>query len=231
MTDQSSGTGPEEPVKEQLQPLDFQLISDDPESASYQALVELDPAPGSPVLAVTVTLASSLLHQAQKSVLDLLGGIKALFVLLPDPPPDSGGSGDDEPFDITKQLLIEIGLASSGGPGPVGVAVDMVTVTGVVPRPTGMNPLGGAGVEVDLANTVGANLEDYWRATSNQPLTATVIPVIGKGTIRNPTTQISVGHSGRLTAKEVIVTADANQALTYDMRGEFYLARHNVRKT
>src|SRR5580658_5303975 len=231
MTDQSSGTGPEDPVQEQLQPLDFQLISDDPESASYQALVELGPAPGSPVLAVTVTLASSVLHQAEKSVLDLLGGMKALFVLLPDPPPDSGGSGDEEPFDITQQLLIEFGLASSGGPGPVGVAVDMVTVTGVVPRPTGMDPAGGAAVEKALANTVGANLEDYWRTTSNQLLTATVIPVIGKGTIRNPMTPVWVGHSGHLTAKEVIVAADANQALTYDMRGQFYLARHNVQKT
>lgn len=229
MTDQSSGTGPNDPVKEQLQPLGFELISNDGHSASYEALVEVDKAPGSPVFAVTVTLASSVLSQAEKEVLDLLGGMKAAFVVLPAPPPDSGGSGDEEAFDINEQLLIEIGLASYGGTGPVGVNVTIETVTGVVPLPIGSAPVGGPVIHIDLPNTIGAGLDDYWGAKPNQSFTATVEITMGEGTVRNPLQSVYAVNTYYAAGRQVIVHAGARHSMSYSMSGNFRLERHGVR--
>ena len=206
MTDQPSGTGPDDPVKEPLQPLYFQPISNDGHSASYEALVEVAQAPGSPVFSVTVTLASSVLSQAEKEVLDLLDRMKAEFVVLPGPPPDNS-SGDEEAFDINEQLLIEIGLASYDGTGPVSVAVTVETVTGVVPLPTGSDPVGGTKVRRDLPRTLGADLDDYWRAKPYQPFTATVEITMGAGTVRKPKQSVDAVNTYFATGKQVIVHA------------------------
>jgi hypothetical protein len=155
--------------------------------------------------------------------------MQAVFTVLPELPPDNGEPGDDESFDISKQLRIELSVASSDGTGPVYVGVTMETRTGIVPPPPGIDPVGGTAIENALPSTVGAGLEDYWHVKSNQPFTATVRPIIGKGTIRNPLTRVFAGGTYHLTAREVIVHADSNQAMTYSMSGNFRLERSGVR--
>ena len=119
MTEQSTDAIPKIPVGK-LQSLDFQLLADDGHAAVYEALVVGCEIPGSPVFAVTVTVASSVRRDAGKALENLLGEMQAAFVLLPEPPPDDGGSDDDEPFDIDTQIQIEFRLASFGGTEPVG---------------------------------------------------------------------------------------------------------------
>jgi hypothetical protein len=228
MTEQPSSIGPDIPVK--LQPLGFQLISDDGNAARYQALVEEQGTPGSAVLAITVTIASSVQSQAAKQLQALLGGMQAAFTLLPELPPDNGESSADEPFNINQQLLIEFSLASFDGPGPIGVAVTVQTTTGIVPVPSGTDPANERGIHNHLPHTLGANLDDYWQADSGQPLTATVKPLIGKGTIRNPLTNVYAGDGPyHLTAEEIIVHAGPNVALRYSMSANFRLKRHGVK--
>jgi hypothetical protein len=221
MTGQPSGAGPDNPVGT-LQPLRFTLISDDGHAARYEALVEDQTAPGSPVFAVTVTIASSIQLQAPTELQTLLSQMKASFVLLPEPPPDNGGPSADEPFDLKTQLLIEVSLASSGGTGPVGVAVTLETTTGIVPAPTGSNPGDGVG-----QNTVPADLDDYWQVRPKNSFRANVTPSIGKGTIRNPVIPVAEDRTSSLTARQVIVHAD-RQAMTYFMSSNFRLVRHGV---
>jgi|HubBroStandDraft_1064217.scaffolds.fasta_scaffold25039_4 hypothetical protein len=223
MTDQSSGTGPDD----QLQPLDFRLISNDGHSASYEALVEVAQAPGSPEFSVTVTLASSVLSQAEKEVLDLLGMIKAEFVVLSGLPPDSG-PGDEEAFDIKEQLLIEIGLASYDGAGPVSVAVTIETVTGVVPLPPRSDPVGDPVIHTDLPRTLGAGLDDYWRAKPYQPFMATVNVTTGLGTVRPPKQSVYAVNTYHPTGKQVIVHA-SQRSMNYSLSGDFVLGPHGVR--
>jgi hypothetical protein len=221
MTDQPSGAGLDNPVGT-LQPLGFKLISDDGRAARYEALVGDQTAPGSPVFAVTVTIASSIQLQAPTKLQELLSQMEASVVLLPEPPPDNGGPSDDEPFDLKTQLLIEVSLASSGGTRPVGVAVTMKTTTGIVPAPTGSKP--GSGVAI---RTVPAGLDDYWQVRPKNSFTARVTPSIGEGTIRNPVTPVVQGRTSSLTARQVIVHAD-RQAMTYFMSSSFRLVRHGV---
>jgi hypothetical protein len=221
MTDQPSGAGPDNPVGP-LQPLGFNPISDDGRAAAYEALVEYQTAPGSPVFAVTVTCASSIRLQAPNKLETLFSQMKASFVLLPEPPPDNGGPSDDEPFDLGTQLMIEVGLASYGGTEPLGVAVTVQTTTGIMPAPTGSNP--GSGIAM---NTVGARLDDYWQVRPKHSFKANVTPSIGKGTIRNPVTPVAADRTSSLTARQVIVHAD-RQAMTYFMSSNFGLVRHDV---
>ena len=90
MTEQSSDASPEISAGEP-QPLEFQLIADDGRTAVYEALVVDCKTPGSPVLGLTVTVASSIQRDPGKDLEDLLGGMKAAFVLLSKPPSDDGG--------------------------------------------------------------------------------------------------------------------------------------------
>ena len=220
MTDQPSGPGPADPAG--MQPVSFRLISDDGHAARYQARVEDQTAPGSPVFALTVTIASSIQLDAPTKLNAFLTQMTASFVPLPEPPPDYGGPGVDEPFDLKTQLLIEVSLVSSGGPGPVGVALTVKTTTGIVPAPSGSNP--GSGLAI---STVPAGLDDYWQVRPKQSFKANVTPSAGKGTIRNPVTPVVEERTSSLTARQVIVHAD-RQAMTYFMSSNFRLVRHGV---
>jgi hypothetical protein len=227
MTEQPGGVGPGNPVGK-LQPLSFQLISDDGHAALYRALVADGKAPGSPVFSVTVTVASSVRRDAGKELETSLGEMKAAFVLLSEPPPDNGESGDEEPFDINTQMRIELGLASFDGAEPVGVAVTAETTAGTVPAPAGSDPGGGAAAKGEqLSHTVGAGLDDYWHADSGQRFTATVKPSAGEGTIGNPQANVFAGGTYYLTAKTVIVHA-SQRAMTYSLTGSFRLGHAGV---
>jgi hypothetical protein len=235
MTDQSSGTDRDVPVR-QFNTLPFEPIPGHGDLTVYQALVEAQNSPGSPLFAVTVTMASSVVKQDPEAVQTLLAGMQASFILLPEPlpepPPDSGGSGDGEAVDFNTQLLIEISLASSDGPAPADVAVDVEvkTKTPVVPLPIRSHPTGGAVVPENQDHTVSAGLNDCWRAKPKKPFLATVTPSLGAGTIRNnvKTVDVSVDHCGQLTGTDITVQGDPITALTYAIKGNFYLRRHNV---
>lgn len=234
MTEQLSGASPEISVGEP-QPLEFQLIAADDRAAVYEALVVDCKTSGSPVLGVTVTVASSVRRDAGPELDKLLRGMKAAFVLLPEPPPDDGGSDDDEPFDIDTQIQIEFRLASYGGKEPVGVAMTVVTTTGSVPAPIESDSGDGTTIEKKLPHTVGAKLDDYWHTNSNDSFTAHVTPSIGDGTIRKHgkapipvTAHHTAHHTACLTAKQVIVHASNNGAMTYSLTGSGSLVRHNV---
>lgn len=219
MTEQPTGVGPDNPVGV-LQALSFEQISDDGLAARYAAQVESDQAPGSPVFAVTVTLASSLQGEAGKQLETLFTGMKASFVPTLGGSPNNGGPVG-ELFNIGTQMLIEISLASYGGTGPVGVAVTLGTTTGIVPVPIA--------IQQTFPHLVGAGLEDYWRANPYQSFTATVTPRSGKGTVRYPKQSVVRGGTYYPYGKEVIVAADIKQALDYNMSGNFVLVRHNVK--
>jgi hypothetical protein len=223
MTEQPSGTGPDNPAGK-LQPLNFQQVADDGHAALYEALVKDQDAPGSPVFAVTLTIASSVQRSSPKELHMLLSGMRAVFTVLPELPPDNGEPGDDEPFNVSAQILIELSVARSDGTGPVNVGVTVETATGIVPLPSKIVKF--------LPHSLGAGLADYWKANSNQSFTATVRPTKGKGTIRpprTPLTHITTGNTYKRTAREVIVEADSNQALDYSMTGSFHLERSGVR--
>jgi hypothetical protein len=219
MTTQPGGAGPVYPVGV-LQTLSFQPISDNGFAASYEALVESDQVPGSPVFAITVTFASSLQQQAGPALQTFFDGMKASFDVL-STPPDNGGPDDEELINIGTQMLIEISLVSYGGAGPVAVTVTVETTTGIVPFPEG--------IKQDLPHLVGAGLEDHWRANPYQSFTATVKPRSGTGTVRFPRQNVVAGRTYYPAGKDVFVAASSTGALDYSMSGDFVLVGHNVK--
>jgi hypothetical protein len=128
-----------------LQPIKFQPIQDDGHAALYRALAENPGVPGSPVLAINLTIASSVQQSSPKELQALLNGMKAAFTVLPEPPepteppeppPDNGTSSDDGLFNISAQMMIQIGVDQYDGPGPVAVDVAVETTTGIMPLPS-----------------------------------------------------------------------------------------------
>jgi hypothetical protein len=200
-----------------LQPLKFQPIQDDGHAALYRALVENPGVPGSPVLAINLTIASSVQQSSPEQLQALLNGMKAAFTVLPElaepaePPPDNGTSSDDGIFNISAQIMIQIGVDQYGGPGPVTVDVTVETTTGIVPLPSQIVKF--------FSRTVGPGLADYWVSNPKQTLSATVTSRKGNGTIRYPVKLVTEGHSSGLAATEVIVEADPKEgkAFTYLM--------------
>ena len=247
MTDQPSGGGQDNSVPE-LKPLKFQLIADDGHVASYQALVGGQDSPvggqGTPAedqnapvadqnapdsagFTVTVTIASSVQRGAEKDIQTLLGGMKAAFEILPGPPPDNGGSGDEEPSgtgeqpsieelsDSKQPVRIEFSLANHGDSGPAGVAVTVQKTTGMA-------------IEKYLPEELNAGLYDYWCVDTGQSINASVTVYVGTGTISPPSTDVYARpESYNFKAKKIIVHAGPN-AITYSLTGSFWLAKHDV---
>ena len=221
MTEQPSGSGPVAPVGV-LQDLSFRPKADHGLAAQYEAQVECAQVSGSPLFAVTVTIASSLQQEAKQALETFFGGMQASFDVLPELPPANGGPGDEELFNIGTQMLFEISLKSYGGAGPVAVAVTVQTTTGIVPVPNA--------IRQTLAHEVGAGLEDHWRARPYQPFTATVKPINGKGTVRYPREPVVAGGTYHPAGRDVIVAAAPSEALNYSMGGgPFVLVGHNVK--
>ncbi len=229
MTEQPTAAGPQIPAGK-LQPLVFKPISDDGRAAIFEALVAGGEAPGSPVFALTVTVASSVPRESQEELGELLGQMKAAFELVPGLSPDDGGSGDEDSVDLSMQIRIEPRLASFDGSGPVGFAATVETTTGIVPAPVVDDPGSGTTTGPILYFTVKPRLDDYWYATTAIPPTAHVKIGNGAGTIRRPTdhraTNVFAPYTYQLQkAKEVIVHAN-NQTMTYTLTGNFWSPNH-----
>jgi hypothetical protein len=205
-----------------LEPVDFQLRSDNGEEAIYQAVVEDDTA----VYTLTATVASLLRKEAGPQLTSFLGAMRVAFTLLPEPVSEDGGSGIDEKFNLTSQISFELGLAEFNGTGPVGVAVTVNTTSGIGQAPGGVDPIeagpAGAGPPVQLFDDrVGPNVDAYWHARGRHKLTATISPTSGKGTIRNPLTTVVQNNKYQLTAMQVIVHGDPPGGMDYLFYGRF----------
>ncbi len=220
MTEQPGSYGPDNPVGE-LQPLGFELAYDDGHAAVYQATVKDEKAPGSPVYALTVTIASSVRKEAEKQLRVFLDEMRAAFALLREPVPQDGGPDDEEPFDIDTQIQIEPRLVSLDGAGPVGVTVTVETTTGIGQAPGGSDPAGGTATEQVLGFRVGPGRDQYWYARGNNRFTATVRPRSGYGTIRKPVINVAAGGTYRLTARQVIVHGGPPAGMNYLLTGTF----------
>lgn len=198
----------------ELQPLDFKPIQRDGPVTVYEALVMGDKASGSPVYALTVSIASSDFREAEKEFLGFLSQTRAAFAILPEPESDEGVPDDDEPFDIRAQIAIEPRLVTIDREGIVGVAVTVQIAI--------ENDL-AADSEAVVANdfTVGPHHKNqYWYAHKLKRATCT--PTGGSGTIRAPKGKaipVSLGHPGSLKAKEVIVHSD--KGLNYNFSAGF----------
>jgi hypothetical protein len=197
-----------------LQPLKFKLIDDDGHAALYQALVDGPGVPGSLVFAINLTIASSVQRSSPKQLQALLSGMKAAFravpALLPDnSTPDNSTPGDDELFNISAEVMIELSVAKSGSPGPVNVDVTVETTTGIVPLPSQIVKF--------FSYTVGPGLADYWVSDSKNAFSATVTSQKGNGTISPPEKSVTEGNHATVTATKVIVEATGGKAMTYLM--------------
>jgi hypothetical protein len=220
MTDQPGSPGPDSPVGD-LQPADFQFQGDNGTEAVYQAEVNDQTAPDSPVYTLTVTLSSALREEAGPQLQDFLGAMRVAFTLLPEPVPPDEGSGIDEKFDIDSQISFELALAGFSGSGPVGVGVTVATVTGIGQAPSGIDPAGSAPQLLEFGNRVGPNVDAYWHARGSGKLTATINPTSGKGTIRNPLTTVIQGNTYKMTARQVIVRGYPPAGMDYLFYGRF----------
>ena len=220
MTELPGSPDPDSPVGG-LAPVDFELQSDDGYAAVYQAVVNDEEAPDSPVYTLTVTVASSVREQAGQQLQVFLDTMKVAFELLGRPiPPDDGPDG--EPFDIGSQIEIEPRLVRFQGAGRVAVAVTVETTTGIGQAPSGSDSPDGTATERLPDFHVGPNLDHYWHVRGNRSLTATVTPTSGSGTIGNPVTRVAQGGDGKLTAREVIVHGNPPGGMDYLFNGLFW---------
>ncbi len=240
MTKQPSAGDPYFPATKP-QPLVFNPISDDGVAATFEAPVPGREAPGSPVLALAVTVASSVLRDSGKEFNELLGQMKATFDVLPELPPgfevsgdvessdpgDGGESSDPgdggESFDLEEQMRIMLRLVSFDGARPAAFVVTVETTAGTLPAPGKTGQL--------RAYTVTPRLDDYWYATISPPPTAHVHITGGQGTMRRPK-----GHPNNVhtpppndyplpNAKEFILHA-SGQTMGYTVNSGFYSPQH-----
>jgi hypothetical protein len=209
MTNQSSDL-----PEVELKSLDFRPIQGNGPVTVYQALVVGDKASGSPVFALTASIASSDFHEMEKEFLGFLSQTRAAFAILPEPESGEGEPDDDEPFDIRTQIAIEPKLITIDREGIVGVAVTVQIAIG--------NDL-AVTAEADAVRDFKAgphNKDQYWYAHKLKRATCT--PTGGSGTIRAPKGKaipVSLGYPGSLKAKEVIVHSD--KGLNYNFSAGF----------
>ena len=227
--------------KENPQLLVFKPISDDGKAATFEALVPGGGASGSPVFALTVTIASSVPQDSGKELSEALGQMKAIFEVLPDLPPGFDVSGDEESsdpgsdqesFDLSEQMVIKLRWDSLGDTGPVAFIVTVEATTGIVPVPgkTGLISTDPAAPRLE-DYAVTPRLNDYWYATISPTPTAHVKIRGGQGTIRRaggraedvhtpPPKEYKLGH-----VNEFIMHANT-QSMNYTVNSGFYSPQH-----
>jgi hypothetical protein len=225
MTEQSSDAAPEISVGDP-QSLEFQLIADDGQVAVYEALIVDCKTPGSPVLGLTVTVASSIQRVPEKHFDKFLSGMKAAFVVLSEVPPDDGGPDVDQPFDSSAVIDIGFRLASFTGPKPVGIALTVVTTAGLVPAPAEGDTGNDRPVGIPLPHHIPAGLSDRWHSNSKSSFTAYVTPSIGNGTLSSAgkgPIDLKTHQTSSMSGTVVVVTASPKTAMTYSFTGSGHL--------
>jgi hypothetical protein len=220
MTEQPGSPGPDSPVRG-LAPVIFELRSDDGNAAVYEAVVNDEEPPDSPVYTLTVTVASSVRLNAGPQLQVFLETMRVGFELLPGPVPPDDGPGPGT-FNIGSQLDIEFGLARLQVAGRRAVAVTVQTPTGIGQAQSASDPADATPTGQGVFFRVGPNLDHHWHARRNHSFTATVTPTSGSGTIRNPVTFVALGRRGQLTAREVIVHGNPPGGMDYLFNGRFW---------
>ncbi len=114
----------------ELRPLKFTQLPVAGPNTIYQALVEGDKAPESPVYALAVSIATEVFDRGQDRFLALLGKMRAAFTLLPATAPQRDAlDDDDEPLD-DGLIQIAVSVVSIAGKNPLCVNVTVMTSLG-----------------------------------------------------------------------------------------------------
>jgi hypothetical protein len=226
MTSTQPEPGPEAPAV-RLQDIDFQLVTEDDHKAVYKAIIEDDDAPGAPVYALTVTVASPGDWTA-KELERFLNEMEAGFVLTaPNPEEDTGADREPLPdLDLDKEILIEpqlVQLRTLDGTFGVTVVVRTAVAEGKDPKAAEFRwALGDQPVvaEAYLRKTVLAGRDHRYSSIGGVIRTATATARNGTGTIRQPSQYIRVGGGSR-SAKGTTVWVHGVTTCTYDFVGYF----------
>jgi hypothetical protein len=230
---QGSGPGTDGPVYSEdpgvaLRPLTFELRKDDGREAVFEALVDDSEAPGAPVYALTVTIASPGGDRSARADIDaFLKAILAGFIIT-DPFSEAHPPDDRDPLpDVRLETLLELRLVRLRTPdGIVGVtAVVRTTVLGegsLAPIADAAAP-GARIIEADVRERVLRGKDHMWKAAGGLK-TATATARSNRGTIRSSTSQpkkITVGGGKQqVTGTTVYVHTDDSSCL-YDFTGQF----------
>src|SRR5689334_8100488 len=115
-----------------LQSLHFRPLPDSGISTRYQALVEGDTAAGSPVYALTVSIATPAFRKVSEDFIASLGEMEAAFRRLPAPGRSQASSEVDTEGapDPGTGIVIEPSLLRTSEQGIIGVAVIVLTSLG-----------------------------------------------------------------------------------------------------
>jgi hypothetical protein len=226
MTSNQHDLEPEAPAV-RLQYMNFQPVEEDDRKAVYRAFIEDDDAPGAPVYALTVTVASPGDREAEE-LERFLNDMEAGFVLTaPNPEEDTGDDREPLPdLDLDKEILIEpqlVRLRTLDGTFGVTVVVRTAVAEGEDPRAAEFRSAleyQPVVAELYVRKTVLAGKDHRYRAIGGVIRTATATARYGTGTIRQPAQYIRVGGGSR-SARGTTVAVHGVTRCTYDFVGYF----------
>lgn len=238
-SNQPQADDPYRPIVEP-QPLKFSRTPDVPgNGATFEAQVPGSGEPGAPAVTLAVTVDPSITPESSNALKELLfDRMRAAFDVLPDLPSgwDVPGGGDDgnEPFDLTKQLKIELGAAWPKDGMPVAVVVTVETTTGFVPTPPRplIQPILRVMQPMLRALSVTQRYDDYWYArNSSSPPTAKVHVQGGQGTLRRPggrPTDVHIPPPPNYPLKQAkaFILHAKKGAMDYTLNSGFYSPQH-----
>ena len=226
MTSTQPDPEPEDPAV-RLRHMDFRPVEVDDYKAVYRAFIDDAEAPGAPVYALTVTVASPGDGEAEE-LERFLNDMEAGFVLTaPNPEEDTGD--DQEPLpdlDLDKEILIEpqlVQLRTLDGTFGVTVvvrtAVDEGEDSGAAEFRSALEDQ-PAVAEFYIRETVGSGKDHRYTAKGGVIRTATATARSGTGTIRQPVKYIRVGGGSRSVSGTTVWVHGVTRC-TYDFVGYF----------
>jgi hypothetical protein len=226
-----------------LRALTFKRKEDDGRMAVYRGYLHDKGAPGEPLYAVTVTVASPNEDEEAKAELEAFLSEMLVGFVLTAPVPDEYPCDDQEsePFNIDNQLQIEFALVRSTIENTVGVtAVVHTTVEG---RAYAGEDFTGAGTGTlpeltqfvrrrvqtvstrDLRGSVLQGKDHRYTAVGGLKRRATVTARLGRGSIRparrRPIRRIRAGGPSRSVRARTLIVHAASRILVVDVIGRF----------
>jgi hypothetical protein len=220
-----------------LQHMDFKpMAQDDHKIAVYRALIQDDRAPGEPLYALTVTVASPRNDKEAQELKNFLSEMEAGFVLTAPNPEEDTADDREQPlpdFDLAKEALIQPELVRLRTlDGTFGVTVVVRTAVAEEedsraeeedPRAAEFRSARGYQPVVARAyirRTVLAGRDHRYTAKGGIP-TATVTARYNSGSIRYPSSNITVGGGSRKATGKTVWVRGGTRACTYDFVGYF----------
>jgi hypothetical protein len=209
--------------------MDFRLVEQDHHKAVYRAFFEDDDAPGAPVYALTVTVASPGDWTAEE-LERFLKEMEVGFVLTsPNPEEDTGDDREapPDPPDLAKEILIAPQLVRLRTlDGTFGVTVVVRTAVAAEDDSKAAEfraALENQPVVADLyvRKTVLAGRDHRYNAIGGVIRTATVTARYNSGSIRYPFSYITVGGGSRKATGRSVWVRGGSRNCTYDFVGYF----------